>query len=173
MVIIVREVSDADIPRVAAIETAAYAINALRPILFPGPFPPDSEQQRVVELTNARKNDPTATYLQAYDEETGQLVAFAKWHIYDTPEKAAAAQRPSRTFGAGTNSKACEAFFGGLAARKKELMGQKTHIRRAFTLVLIFQCHAKAYRSSHATYRPNFPGTGRWWHARGMGYEKS
>jgi hypothetical protein len=134
MAIIIRDVSDDDIPRVAAIERAAYADNPLSPILFPGPFPPDSTQQRVTELTQARKDDPSTIYLQAYDEETEQLVAFAKWHIYDTSEKATAAQRPSRAFGPGTNPKACEKFFGGLNARKKELMGERMHIRKPFIL---------------------------------------
>lgn len=127
MAIVLRDVSDDDIPRACAVERAAYADNTLSPLLFPGPFPPDSGQQRIEHLIATRKDDPTANYVQAYDEETGQLIAFAKWHIYATPE-AAAAPRPSRSFGPGTNAPACEAFFGGLSAKKNELMGNKPHV---------------------------------------------
>lgn len=128
MAIIIRDVSDDDIPRVCAIERAAYADNLLSPFLFPGPFPADSQQQRVTQLIEMRKDDPTANYVQAYDEETGQLIAFAKWHVYDSPDAVAAAQRPARSFGPGTNVEACKAFFGGLSAKKIELMGEKPHL---------------------------------------------
>ena len=128
MAIIVRDVSDDELQRACEIEVAAYANNPLSPVLFPGPFPPDSREQRLTQLIEMRNSDPTVTYLQAYDEETGQLIAFAKWHIYDTSEAAVAAQRPKRSFGPGTNPEACEAFFGGLGAKKKELMGDKPHL---------------------------------------------
>lgn len=128
MAIVVREVSDDDLARVAEIETAAYADNPLSPVLFPGPFPPDSGEKRLAALKDGRDSDPSARYIQAHDEETGLLVAFAKWHIFDTPEAAAGSQRPGRSFGPGTNRAACEEFFGTLSARKKELMGNKPHL---------------------------------------------
>jgi hypothetical protein len=128
MAIIVREVSDDDLPRALEIERAAYADNSLSPILFPGPFPSNAQAQRVPELIELRKSDPSVRYLQAYDEESGRMVAFAKWHIYESREAASAAQRPSRIFGPGTNREACEDFFGQLSARKKELMGDTPHL---------------------------------------------
>ncbi|KAF2823663.1 acyl-CoA N-acyltransferase [Ophiobolus disseminans] len=128
MAIIIRDVSDDEIPRVCAIEHAAYADNLLSPFLFPGPFPADSQQQRVTQLIDMRKTDSTARYIQAYDEETGQLIAFAKWHVYDSSSAAAAARRPARNFGPGTNVEACEAFFGSLSTKKDELMGEKPHL---------------------------------------------
>lgn len=128
MAIVVREVSDDDLPRAVEVETAAYANNELSPILFPGPFPPEAAGERVPGLIKMRQEDSTVRYLQAYDEETQQLVAFAKWHIYETPQAVAASSRPSRAFGAGTNKEACEDFFGQLGSKKKELMGDKPHL---------------------------------------------
>lgn len=128
MAIVIREVSDEDLPRAVEIESAAYADNPLSPVLFPGPFPPEARSQRIPGLIKLREEDPTVRFLQAYDEEAEQLVAFAKWHIYDTPTAAAAAQRPSRSFGLGTNKEACEDFFGKLSSKKKELMGDKPHL---------------------------------------------
>jgi hypothetical protein len=128
MAIVVREASDDDLPRAIEVETAAYADNPLNPVLFPGPFPPDASKNRVPDLINLRNSDPTVKFLQAYDEETKQLVAFAKWSIYKTYEEAAASDRPMRSFGPGTNQEGCEAFFGILKSKKKELMGHKPHL---------------------------------------------
>jgi hypothetical protein len=127
MAITVREVLDDDLLRAVEIEAAAYADNPLSPVLFPGPFPAESRQQSVSHLMQTRNSDPSVRYLQAYDEASGQMVAFAKWSIYRTHEIAAGAQRPLRPFGPGTNSEACEAFFGTLASKKKQLMGDRPH----------------------------------------------
>lgn len=127
MAIIVREVSDDDLPRTCEIEGTAFADNPLSSVLFPGPFAPEGDQKRVADLIEQRKADPKMKYIQAYDEETKQLIAFSKWNIYDTTE-AATAKRPSRNFGPGSNAPACEAFFGGLAKKKEEIMGGKPHI---------------------------------------------
>ncbi|KAF2261032.1 acyl-CoA N-acyltransferase [Lojkania enalia] len=127
MPIIVQEASDADIPRACEIEVAAYATNEASPFLFPGPFPPDSQQQRANLLISDRRKDPTIRYIKAIDQETGQQIAFAKWHIYDSVEAAAKAER-ALNFGPGCNKPACLAFFGGLARRKKEIMGDKPHV---------------------------------------------
>jgi hypothetical protein len=128
MAIILREVSDDDLRRASELEGPAYADNPLNPVLFPGPFPPEFRHQRVPQLIEVRRTDPSVRYMQAYDEETAQLVAFAKWHIYDTREAAAAAERPTRSWGPGTNPEACEAFFGMLSLKKKELMGDRPHM---------------------------------------------
>lgn len=128
MPIVVRDVSDADLQRACDVERLAFARLPLNPILFPGPFPPDSREQRISMLVETRKKDQSTRYMQAYDEETAQLVAFAKWHIYATPEVAAAAERPARNFGPGTNREACEEFFGGMSKKKKELVGTRPHL---------------------------------------------
>ncbi|KAF2474432.1 uncharacterized protein BDR25DRAFT_256293 [Lindgomyces ingoldianus] len=131
MAITVQEALDSDIPRACEVEMAAYS-NAYSPnpissILFPGPFPPDSQEKRAQGLISERKGDLSTRYMKAVDEETGQLIAFSKWHIYDTPESAAAAER-SVDIRQGMNKEAFTAFFGGLAKRKKELIGSKPHI---------------------------------------------
>jgi hypothetical protein len=127
MGVIVQEASDADIPRACEIEVAAYANNAGSPVLFPGPFPTDSHKFRVEDLIQKRKTDHTIRYVKAVDEETGEQIAFAKWHIYQTSEEAAAAKRDIPS-GPGSNPKACKDFFGGLAEAKQRIMGIKPHV---------------------------------------------
>ena len=127
MAIVLRAVSDEDVARACEIEFQAYRGQPLSPILAPGPFPPDSGQQRIDQLLKMRNEDPTAHYLQAFDEETGKMIAFAKWHIFETSEIAQASSRPL-SFGAGRNEAACMLFFGGMKERKEELMGNKPHL---------------------------------------------
>ena len=127
MGIIVRPASDTELHRACIIEAAAYADNELNPVLFPGPFPPDSQQKRIEQLIQIRKDDPTAAYLQAIDQASGRMIAFAKWHIYSTPEKASAPSRKLE-FGPGTNAEACINFFGGMVEKKKEIIGHRPHI---------------------------------------------
>lgn len=127
MSVIVRSVFDAELHRACIIESAAYADNDLNPVLFPGPFPADSQQRRVDQLIQMRKDDPTAVYLQAIDTASGRMIASAKWHIYKTPEET---QIPIRKleFGPGSNPEACKAFFGGMTEKKMEIMGTQPHI---------------------------------------------
>lgn len=127
MSIKVRPVSDTELHRSCVIETAAYADSNLSPILFPGPFPPDSMQQRVDQLIKMREHDPTAVYLQAIDTASGRMIAAAKWHLYKTSEDTKISMRKLE-FGPGTNPEACLAFFGGMAEKKKEIVGSRPHL---------------------------------------------
>ena len=127
MSIIVRSVSDTELHRACIIEAAAYADNDLNPVLFPGPFPTNSQQRRVDQLVQMRKDDPTAVYIQAIDRASGRMIASAKWHIYRTPEETKIPIRKLE-FGPGTNPEACMAFFGGMMEKKKEIMGTRPHL---------------------------------------------
>ena len=131
MRIVLREVSDAEILRACEIESLAYKDNALGPAMAPGPFPPDALQQKAQQLAKTRHENPTVYYLQAYDEAAGKMVAFAKWHIFETSAAAAASARPL-VFGPGTNAEACRLFFGGMAERKAALIGESPHICKRY-----------------------------------------
>ena len=128
MAITVQEARDADIARACEMETAAYGPAGLGAIFFPGPFPSTGWSGRANQIISMRKDDPTCTLLKAVDEDTGEQIAFAKWHVYETSETAASAPMRVVPKGPGVNEGACEAFFGGLVHRKKELMGTKPHI---------------------------------------------
>jgi hypothetical protein len=127
MSIIVRPVSDTELHRACIIEVAAYADSNLSSILFPGPFPLDSQQQRVDQLIQMRKNDPTTVFLQAIDTASGRMIAAAKWHIYKTPEDTEIPVRKLE-FGPGMNPEACMAFFGGMKEKKREVLGKRPHL---------------------------------------------
>ncbi|KAF2012840.1 acyl-CoA N-acyltransferase [Aaosphaeria arxii CBS 175.79] len=124
--------TDADIPLSNAIENKAYANpispNPLSTILFPGPFPADSTARRIASTIAARENNPAIRYVKAVDESTGEMVAFASWHVYDTPELARGAKRSVPEDAEGVNGEACRAFFGGLGECKEEVLRGKEHL---------------------------------------------
>ncbi|CAI6333311.1 unnamed protein product [Periconia digitata] len=129
MAIILREASDADIPRSMEMESSAYAAtsSASGSILFPGPFPPEGRQIRVQQIIDSGKNSAT-TFMLAIDEETGEQMAFSKWCFYKTEEEAKSAPPRPIPRGPGLNAGACQAFFGGLIEKKTEIMGTSPHV---------------------------------------------
>lgn len=139
MAIVLRDVSDQEISRACEIEGLAYKDNPLGGVLAPGPSPPDAWQQRVQKIVEMRQEDPTAHYLQAYDEAAGKMVAFAKWHVFETPEAIAASARPL-SFGEGKNVEACILFFGGMADRKQDIMGDKPHLCKSVASIGLARC---------------------------------
>jgi hypothetical protein len=127
MAIVIREVLDEEVARACEIEAIAYKDNPIGSVIAPGPFPPDASQQRAQQLIASRKEDTTAHYIQAYDEAAGKMVAFAEWHIFETPEAVPVTVRPL-VFGPGKNAEACLLFFSGMAERKRAIMGDKPHL---------------------------------------------
>ena len=129
MAIILREVSDTDIARGCEIGSLAFKDNPLGPILNPGPFPPGASQQKIQQIIDMRKNDFTVHLIQAFDESTDQMVAWAKWHVFETAEAALTSFQPLR-IGPGMDAEACKMFFKGMAARRKAIMGEKPYLCR-------------------------------------------
>jgi hypothetical protein len=127
----IEEAADADIKRFSEVEHLAYSAHESLTfhLLFPGPPNPDggvnARTQRVIEMRN---NDPTTILLKVVDEATRESMAFAKWNVYDTTEIARNAPGRPVPNGPGCNLEACEAFYGGLVRKKKELMGEKPHL---------------------------------------------
>jgi hypothetical protein len=105
-----------------------------------------------------RRDDPTCTLLKAVDEDTGDIIAFAKWNVYKTPEAVASSPLRPVPSGPGVNEEACKAFFGGLVQRKQVIMGTKPHICTCglgSSAVEADQC-----RSAHAAYGSQASETG-------------
>jgi len=127
MAITIQELPDSQIPEACAFEHAAFASDPLGASIFPGPFDENSAQNKIDSLIKARQEDPAIRYMAAYDGETGRIVAFSKWCVYETDEAAKNSARPKRDYGPGSNPEACEKFFGGLAAKKKVVMGERPH----------------------------------------------
>ncbi|ETN37745.1 uncharacterized protein HMPREF1541_07368 [Cyphellophora europaea CBS 101466] len=120
--------SDEDAPRSFEIEHLAYteSEDPVEPLLFPGPMPPDASEKRAAIILKHKREDASIVWLKAVDTETGQMIGFAQWHIYE-PGKPIP-EPPPREFGPGSNPEVCEAFFGSIDAKRQQVMGDKPHI---------------------------------------------
>ncbi|OAP55832.1 hypothetical protein AYL99_09984 [Fonsecaea erecta] len=123
MPLVLQPANEADAARAVEIEYLAYASNPLNPILFPGPFPPEAKNERAEGLIKQLHEDPTTRWMKVVDTETGEIAAFAKWNIIQEPREPAR----TRQFGPGCNVQACEEFFGGIHAKRNELMGGRRY----------------------------------------------
>lgn len=126
----VRPCVPADFTRAAEVERAAFADNPFTDLLFPGPFPEGALEFRSQEIAKQFEEDPTTRWLKVVDtdlssDEGGDGIAFAKWNVY---EDHAPGARPMREFGPGCNAEACKLVFGGLAAQRERILGERRSI---------------------------------------------
>jgi hypothetical protein len=103
MAITIQDLPDSQIPEACAFEHAAFASDPLGASIFPGPFDENSAQHKIDSLMKARKEDSAIRYLAAYDGESGRIVAFSKWYLYETDEAAKNSARPKRDYGPGSS----------------------------------------------------------------------
>ncbi len=123
------EAHDADAPRIAVVERAAYAANPFNIVLFPGPFPADALERRAAGLVEARQGDPTTRWLKVVDTEIPGdegLIAFACWHIYNP--KPPPNPTPGGMAITSANLEACRRVFGGLDKIREEAVGGKDYV---------------------------------------------
>ena len=125
MPLVLQEAVEADAARIVEIERLAYASNPLSTTLFPGPFPPNAAEERAQGLIEQHRKDLTIKWMKVVDSETGEMAAFAKWDIVETPTTKESVR--GRMFGPGCNVEACEEFFGGMHTKRRELMGDRAH----------------------------------------------
>lgn len=207
MAITIRPVPDKDLPRNCEIEAAAYAAFPLPEQFRPAPPPPKTSSDyessnasttnstspyaaRLKYLIDNRDSDPSINYIGAYDDTTSQLIAFAKWHVYDNDEAAKAARRPMRSFSNAICPEACDELFGGLYDLKEKTVGGKRHLCKPLLLYfarssygslfsLLLYCWQKLepmlmlVSSTYASHRPSLPGSWCGGHVAPMGREES
>ena len=118
--------TEADAPRIVELEHLAYKDDVLTPILFPGPFPEDASAKRADEMIQQLCSDPTIRWLKVIETGSDEMIAFAKWNVYE-----AGKPRPKvsgRSYGQGCNEAACTQFWGVMDEKRQYLMGQIPHV---------------------------------------------
>ncbi|KAI0193198.1 acetyltransferase [Xylaria flabelliformis] len=140
MPLILQIATEADAPRAAVIEKAAYGPSPFDKLLFPGPFPePEPGRNfRAEEMAKELREDSSVRWLKVVDtdieptEDNKQMIGFAQWNFKDGTKP----PPPPRNFGPGCNAEACDALFGGLyKMRVKYHSGKKLYHLRALQVV--------------------------------------
>lgn len=115
MPIEIRHVSatESDVLRLCAnVEVAAFANSHVNPVVFPGPFPADSSEQRAKDLSS-QLSDSSAHLLVAFDTEQAegeQIAGWSKWEVY----RDGLPKPKPRTWGPGINVDAANLMFGSI-----------------------------------------------------------
>jgi hypothetical protein len=128
MPLVVVPATEADLPRSFAIERRAYGPNKTSPILFPGEGL--SLEDRVAQMSARKRDDPACQWIKVVDvdlEAKGEesMIAFSQWFVYSDGVKPSL---PKRSWGAGTNPEACDAFFGEMDRRWWDRFEGKSHL---------------------------------------------
>jgi hypothetical protein len=118
--------TESDAPRIVELEHLAYKDDSLTPILFPGPFPGDASAKRADEMIQQLHLDPTSRWLKVVDTDSNEMIAFAKWNVYE-PGKPRP-QLPERIYGQGCNKAACKQFWGVMDDKRQYHMGKTPHV---------------------------------------------
>ena len=118
--------TESDAPRIVEIENMAYEDDVLTPILFPGPFPEGASAKRAEEMVQQLRMDPTSRWLKVIDTDTGKMIAFAKWNVYEPG--APRPKVPERSYGEGCNEPACRQFWGVMDEKRQHHMGKIPHV---------------------------------------------
>lgn len=119
-----------DLPQIAGIQNAAFRPSEHSKVLFPGGATNGALEKRVERLQNGWKEDPTLTWWNAVDTESGEIVGAARWHTYFTerPESEWMKEDIPEDWGEGANPAACRAFFGDVHESRRRLIAGKPHI---------------------------------------------
>ena len=118
--------TEADALRIVELEQLAYKDDVLTPILFPGPFPEGAAGKQADEMVHQLHADPTARWLKVVDNESQEMIAFAKWNVYEPGKPRPTV--PPRTFGEGCNQAACKQFWGLMDEKRQHHMGKIPHV---------------------------------------------
>ncbi|KAF4976916.1 hypothetical protein FZEAL_6492 [Fusarium zealandicum] len=117
--------NEADAPKAAAIEEAAYGPNPIDGVLFPGPRPAERET-RAEGLVKLLRGNSACRWAKVVDTDLAddEMVAFTMWYIWESPPKDSSF---SSYRGPGSNPEACELLFGGLNKMRLEIMDGKPY----------------------------------------------
>ncbi len=129
------EATEADALRIVELEHLAYKDDVLTPILFPGPFPEDAAAKEADGMVQQLRKDPTARWLKAIDTDSKEMIAFAKWNVYEPGKPRPLV--PQRTFGEGCNEAACKRFWGLMDEKRQHHMGKIPHVCENYSLLRI------------------------------------
>ena len=127
MVLIVEKAQEADIQRLLDIMYAAFR-DPWDCIMFPEIPVPEARGASVERWRNEISKDPTIRFLKAVDTDVGQIIALARWNVYEVERPESAWKTTgARDWDTGTNVEAANEFFNSVVEKRQKTMGGKPH----------------------------------------------
>ena len=139
MTISIRSIAESDVPRLVDIQLSAMRYSGFFRSI--GDIPNQDETMESVSASPFRTNkisrilggwdtDPTLHFLKAVDEDSGEILAFAKWHIYRGDDglkqwKASVRTDTLMIIPTGANKEGFQFCKGKLFERRKHFYGEE------------------------------------------------
>ncbi|KAK4995998.1 hypothetical protein LTR66_004291 [Elasticomyces elasticus] len=142
MPLVLSPMTEEDIPAYSEILWSAFD-RGLMPLFYPNGRTPEIDKHTFRHNLKAFRTDPDQRYMKVIDtdlppgdkdpQQEGRIVSVSLWHVYDhdrTDEEMKKAEEKGKEdgFAPGANVAMMEAFFGALAACKKEILGNRAYI---------------------------------------------
>jgi hypothetical protein len=124
--------AEADLPRIIDIQGASFAPNPWSQVMFPRGY--DEEcKAKMVEEGRGNFQDPTTVYMKAIDTESGEIISFARWHVYKQARPRSEWDTPAKPeyLGPNVNSEAYNEFMRLVHERRKQHLGGKPHCSKS------------------------------------------
>lgn len=128
MVIIVQKAQEADIQRLLDIMYAAFSEDPWDRIMYPHIPGPEARGASIERWREEISNNPTMRFMKAVDTDLNEIIAFARWSIYEVerPESEWKVTKP-RGWDIGTNVEAANEFYNAICETRQNYMGGKPH----------------------------------------------
>ena len=120
--------AEADLPRIIDIQTASFASNPWIQIIFPKGY--DEEcKAKLIERGRGSLQDPTIAYMKAVDTEDGEIIAFARWHVYKHAGPSSERDTPAepQNLGPIVNNEAFNEFMRIIRERREQHLEGRPH----------------------------------------------
>lgn len=128
-----RVTSQSDVSKIVKVHYASFLTSTVMKVIYPEGATQSVTADTEKKFSTALDTEPSLRLLKAIDDETGDIVAFAKWYIFDT------AEAESRRTDIGhwempedCNAAAAADFFGQIVEARKTMAG-KPHCRKPRT----------------------------------------
>lgn len=131
MVLIIEEAQEFDIQRLLDIMYAAFSKDPWDRIMYPEIPGPEARGVSIERWRNEILIDPTMHFINAVDTDVGEIIAFARWNIYEVERPESEWKNmEARDWDIGTNVEAANEFYNAVCEKRQRVMGGKPHCRK-------------------------------------------
>ena len=121
----------ADMQRLLDIMYGAFSKDPWDRIMYPEIPGPEARGASIKRWPNEIVIDPNVRFMKVVDTDIGDIIAFARWNIYETKRpKSEWKSRKPRDWDNGTNVEAANTFHNAIFEKRRNVMGGKPHCRK-------------------------------------------
>lgn len=130
MALRIENITSEDIPAIAKIHYDSLLTNLPNQMIYPKGATAALLSRTEKRYTTVLDSDPEARLLKIVDDETGEIIAFAEWHVFETVEQEGRRKDlEKRDPAPDTNQELAAEFWNEIVKARKTMAG-KPHCRK-------------------------------------------